>query len=123
MIAVFKPSVNDEQTGDFLERDGQAGKEMGLGYNLVMSIIIAIDVGGTQIHAAAFRRGTIEPVEMLRTPTREESPAFERVCTLVQSIWPEQEKVEKIVVASPVIHPISFIPKGAHHGTYEITRP
>ena len=66
-----------------------------------MSIIIAVDIGGTQIRAAAYRRGSLEPVEMQRTPTRGEGAAFERMCTLIQSIWPEHEVVEKIVVALP----------------------
>jgi glucokinase len=66
-----------------------------------MSIIIAVDIGGTQIRAAAYRRGSLEPSEMRRTPTRGDEPAFERMCALIQSIWPEHEAVEKIVVASP----------------------
>ncbi len=66
-----------------------------------MAIIIAVDIGGTQIRAAAFRRGSTTPIEVRRTPTRGEEPAFERMCTLIQSIWPEHEPVEKIVVATP----------------------
>ena len=66
-----------------------------------MSIIIVIDIGGTQIRGAAYRRGSLEPVEMLRTPTKGEGAAFERMCVLIQSLWPEHETVEKIVVASP----------------------
>jgi len=66
-----------------------------------MSIIIAVDVGGTQIRAAAYRRGSLEPVEVLRTPTRGEGAAFERLCQLIQSIWPEHASVEKIVIALP----------------------
>lgn len=66
-----------------------------------MSIIIAVDIGGTQIRAAAFQRGSLEPVEVRRTPTSGEGAAFERMCILIQSIWPEHATVEKIVVASP----------------------
>lgn len=66
-----------------------------------MSMIIAVDVGGTQMRAAAFRRGSLDPVEMQRTPTRGEETAFERLCALLQSVWPEHESVEKIVVALP----------------------
>ena len=66
-----------------------------------MSIIIAVDIGGTQIRAAAYRRGSLEPVELQRTPTKGEGLAFERMCTLIQSLWPQHEVVEKIVVASP----------------------
>jgi len=66
-----------------------------------MSIIIAIDIGGTQIRAGVYRRGSIEPLEVRRTPTQGEGTAFERMCALIQSVWPEHESVEKIVVASP----------------------
>ena len=66
-----------------------------------MSIIIAVDIGGTQIRAAAYKRGSLEPVVMQRTPTRGEGAAFERMCSLIQSIWPEHESVEKIVIALP----------------------
>lgn len=66
-----------------------------------MSIIIAVDIGGTQIRAAVYRRGSIEPLEVRRTSTRGEGTAFERMCALIQSVWPEHESVEKIVVASP----------------------
>lgn len=66
-----------------------------------MSMIIAVDIGGTQIRAAAFRRGSLDPLEMRRTPTRGDAPAFERMCALLQSVWPEHESVEKIVVALP----------------------
>ena len=66
-----------------------------------MSIIIAVDIGGTQIRAAAYRRGSLEPIAMQRTPTQGEGAAFDRMCALIQSIWPEHEVVEKIVVASP----------------------
>jgi glucokinase len=66
-----------------------------------MTMIIAIDIGGTQIRAAAFRRGNTTPETVQRTPTRGEGTAFERMCALIQSIWPEDIKVEKIVVALP----------------------
>jgi glucokinase len=66
-----------------------------------MSIIIAVDIGGTQIRAASYRRGSLEPLQIQRTPTRGEGAAFERMCALIQSIWPEHATVEKIVVALP----------------------
>jgi glucokinase len=66
-----------------------------------MTIIIAIDIGGTQIRAAAYRRGSISPETVQKIPTRGEGTAFERMCGLIQSIWPEEEKVERIVVATP----------------------
>jgi glucokinase len=72
-----------------------------LRYNQIMTIIIAIDIGGTQIRAAAYRRGSLTPETVQKIPTRGEGTAFERMCGLIQSIWPDQEKVEKIVVALP----------------------
>src|SRR5512133_2624837 len=66
-----------------------------------MGTIIAVDIGGTQIRAAAFRRGSATPKTVQRTPTRGEGTAFERMCALIQSIWPENGSVEKIVVALP----------------------
>ncbi|HEY3313098.1 MAG TPA: ROK family protein [Anaerolineales bacterium] len=64
-------------------------------------MIIVVDVGGTQIRVAAFRRGNIDPVDMRRSPTKGEGAAFERMCALIQSTWPQNEPVEKIVVALP----------------------
>lgn len=66
-----------------------------------MSIIFALDIGGTQIRAATFRRGSTDSLDARRTPTRGESPAFERICELIQSMWPDHEAVEKIVLALP----------------------
>jgi glucokinase len=66
-----------------------------------MGTIIAVDIGGTQIRAAAFRRGSTKPEAVQRTPTRGEGTAFERMCALIQSIWPQPGSVEKIVVALP----------------------
>ncbi len=67
-----------------------------------MGIIIAVDIGGTQIRVAAFRRGETEPIEIRRTPTRSsESAPFERMCAEIEAIWPKNEQVEAIVVASP----------------------
>ena len=66
-----------------------------------MVTIIAVDIGGTQIRAAAFRRGNTAPEVVKRTPTRGEGSSFERMCGLIQSVWPEHGTVEKIVIALP----------------------
>ena len=66
-----------------------------------MSIIIAVDIGGTQIRAAAYRRGSIDPVKHHKTHTRGEGGTFERICNLIQTVWPEHEAVESIVIALP----------------------
>jgi glucokinase len=67
-----------------------------------MGIIIAVDIGGTQIRVAAFRRGETEPTDIRRTATRStDGTPFERMCAEIEAIWPEKEPVEIIVVASP----------------------
>jgi len=67
-----------------------------------MPIIIAVDIGGTQIRVATFRRGSTQPVEVRRTPTRSnDGTPFERLCTAISAVWPKSEPVETIVVASP----------------------
>ena len=67
-----------------------------------MGIIIAVDIGGTQIRVAAFRRGSIEPIEVRRTPTHSSAGTpFERLCAEIQGLWPKTEPVETIVVATP----------------------
>jgi glucokinase len=67
-----------------------------------MGIIIAVDIGGTQIRVAAFRRASTEPIQIRRTPTHStEGTPFERLCAEIQAIWPKEEPVETIVVATP----------------------
>lgn len=67
-----------------------------------MGMIIAVDIGGTQIRVATFRRGSTEPVEVQRTPTRStDGTPFERMCAAITAIWPKHEDVESIAVASP----------------------
>ena len=67
-----------------------------------MPIIIAVDIGGTQIRVATFRRGSTQPVEVRRTPTHSgEDAPFERLCASIAEVWPAHEPVETIVVATP----------------------
>ncbi len=68
-----------------------------------MGIIIAVDIGGTQIRVAAFHRDSIEPIdEVRRIPTHStQGTPFERLCMQIEAIWPKNEQVETIVVASP----------------------
>jgi glucokinase len=67
-----------------------------------MSIIIAVDIGGTQIRVATFRRDSTKPLEVRRTPTRSsEGTPFERMCAQIKAIWPVDEIVEVIAVGSP----------------------
>lgn len=66
-----------------------------------MSIIIAVDVGGTQIRVASFRRGDTEPISINKIATRGEGEIIDRICSTIQKSWPENETVEKIVIALP----------------------
>jgi glucokinase len=67
-----------------------------------MGMIIAVDIGGTQIRVAAFGRGSTEPVDVRRVPTRSsEGKPFERVCEQIAAIWPKNEPVDVIVLAAP----------------------
>ncbi len=67
-----------------------------------MGIIIAVDIGGTQIRVAAFHRESTKPIEVRRAPTRSsQGTPFERLCAEIEAIWPKNERVDTIVVASP----------------------
>jgi glucokinase len=67
-----------------------------------MGIIIAVDIGGTQIRVATFHRDSTKPVQVRRAATRApEGTPFERLCNEIAAIWPKDEEVEAIVVATP----------------------
>jgi glucokinase len=76
-----------------------------------MGIFISIDMGGTQIRAATYPQGSTEPLNIRKTPTRsgDEAP-FERMCALIQAIWPKGQTVESITVALPgPLDPVSGV--------------
>jgi len=67
-----------------------------------MSIVVAVDIGGTQLRAATYAPEQIEPIAQKRVKTRANEPgAFNRLTQLIEEIWPRNEKVEAIGVASP----------------------
>jgi len=67
-----------------------------------MGIIIAVDIGGTQIRVATFHRDSVTPVEVRRAATRSaQGTPFERLCAEIAAIWPKDEPVETIVVGTP----------------------
>ena len=66
-----------------------------------MSVIVAIDIGGTQLRVAVYPRNGIEPLAVQRTPSRAlEDGVFERLTALIDSVWPETP-VDAISVAAP----------------------
>jgi glucokinase len=66
-----------------------------------MSVIVAIDIGGTQLRAAVYPRTGIIPITIQRTATRGmEAGVLERLTALIDAVWPE-EPVDAISVAAP----------------------
>lgn len=66
-----------------------------------MSVIIAIDIGGTQLRVAIFPHDSTEPLTVKKAPTRGMEPGtFDRLTDLIDSVWPS-ETVEAISVAAP----------------------
>ena len=67
-----------------------------------MSVIIAVDVGGTQIRAATYAQNETHPAQLDRIGTRDEnSSPLERLIQLVESVWPEDDSVLAIGIAAP----------------------
>jgi glucokinase len=66
-----------------------------------MSVILALDIGGTQLRVAIYPPiGTI-PLTVRRASTRGlEAGVYERLTALIDSVWPD-EPVEAISVAAP----------------------
>lgn len=66
-----------------------------------MSYIVAVDIGGTQIRAAAYEPNRITPFAQKKTPTRASEPGvFGRLVQAIESVWQPGE-VEAIGIASP----------------------
>lgn len=66
-----------------------------------MSLIVAVDIGGTQIRAAAYEPNSITPLAHQKTRTRAKEPGvFDRLVRAVESVW-QAGKVEAIGIASP----------------------
>jgi glucokinase len=66
-----------------------------------MSVIIAIDIGGTQLRAAVYPQNSTIPIRIKRVPTLGlEDGVFDRLTALIDSVWPEQP-VDAICAAVP----------------------
>jgi glucokinase len=66
-----------------------------------MSVIIAIDIGGTRLRVAAYPRSGTMPISIQRASTHGmEEGVYERLTALIDSVWPE-EPVDAISVAAP----------------------
>ena len=67
-----------------------------------MSIRIAVDLGGTHLRVAAFRKNETKPFAHKKTTTRSEDESiFERLLGLIREVIPEDEDVSGIGVAVP----------------------
>ena len=67
-----------------------------------MTAILCVDIGGTQIRAAAYLPGNLQPLTSRRIPTHVAGePVFERVLAGIEAAWPAQEDVAAISVAAP----------------------
>ena len=66
-----------------------------------MTFIVAVDIGGTQIRAAAYELNCITPFAQKRTPTRTSEPGvFDRLVQAIDAVW-QPGNVAAIGIASP----------------------
>jgi glucokinase len=66
-----------------------------------MSLIVAVDIGGTHIRAAAYEENSITPLRHQRTRSHgTESGVFDRLVKTVESVW-QAGAVDAIGIASP----------------------
>jgi glucokinase len=68
----------------------------------IMHTIVSIDIGGTQLRAAAYKQDQRDPSAQKRIKTKASEPdTFGRLVKLIEDIWPKKEKVAAIGVSSP----------------------
>jgi glucokinase len=74
----------------------------GLGYNVSMGYVIAIDIGGTQLRAATYPPEGPLPVQIQRIQSHAPGEkVFDRLVELVESVWPKDGPVNAIGVSAP----------------------
>ncbi len=67
-----------------------------------MSPIVAVDIGGTHIRAALYEPNSITPSKHERIRSNALEPGvFDRLVQTMEAVWPKQEKVSSIGLASP----------------------
>lgn len=67
-----------------------------------MRTIVSIDIGGTQLRAAAYKQDQLQPFAQKRVKTKASEPdTFGRLVKLIEEIWSQTDKVEAIGVSSP----------------------
>ena len=66
-----------------------------------MNIIVAVDIGGTQIRAAAYEPDSITPIAQNKTRTLARVPGvFDRLVQTIEAVW-QPGSVDAIGIASP----------------------
>ncbi len=81
-----------------------------LDYNGNMSPVVAVDIGGTRIRAAAYESGSIIPSQQQKIPSEALQPGvFERIVSAIETVWPRDGKPKAIGLACPG-------PLDPHHG-------
>jgi glucokinase len=67
-----------------------------------MGIIVAVDIGGTQMRAASYEADELQPIKQKRIATLASEPGgFERLVNVIEDVWPKNEGVDGIGIASP----------------------
>ncbi len=67
-----------------------------------MGLIISVDIGGTQIRAGLYRRDSLNALRVEKIKTlANEAGVYNRLEGLIASIWPSEETVDAIGLASP----------------------
>lgn len=67
-----------------------------------MSLIIAVDIGGTQMRAACYAHDKLQPIKQKKIPTRASEPGgLARLISVIEDVWPKDEEVSAIGLGSP----------------------
>ena len=62
---------------------------------------VSVDIGGTQMRAAAYPADGLQPLRLEKAPTQGPGPVYARLERLIDSIWPADGQVAAIGVACP----------------------
>lgn len=67
-----------------------------------MSTIVAVDIGGTQMRAAAYTQDKVAPIKQKKIPTLAFKPGgLERLIQVIEEVWPQSGSVTAIGLGSP----------------------
>jgi glucokinase len=67
-----------------------------------MPTIVAVDIGGTQMRAAAYTQDKIHPIKHKKIPTLASTPGgLDRLIKVIEDVWPQNDSVIAIGLGSP----------------------